>query len=53
MDIQTVRAAFYKSIPVFAGYAVLGIGFGILMRNAGYGAAWAAAMSIFMYAGSM
>ncbi len=53
MDIQTVRAAFYKSIPVFAGYAVLGIGFGILMRNAGYGVLWAAAMSIFIYAGSL
>jgi hypothetical protein len=29
------------------------MGFGILMRNAGYGVVWAAAMSIFMYAGSM
>lgn len=36
-----------------AGYIVLGIGFGILMRNAGYGVLWAAAMSIFIYAGSM
>lgn len=32
---------------------VLGIGFGILLRNAGYGVLWAAAMSIFIYAGSM
>ena len=32
---------------------VLGIGFGILMRNAGYGVLWAAAMSLFIYAGSM
>jgi len=36
-----------------AGYIVLGIGFGILMRNAGYGVLWAASMSIFIYAGSM
>ena len=36
-----------------AGYIVLGIGFGILLRNAGYGTAWALAMSIFIYAGSM
>ena len=50
---QTVKQAFLKSIPVMAGYIVLGIGFGILMRNAGYGVAWAAAMSIFVYAGSM
>ena len=36
-----------------AGYIVLGIGFGILMRNAGYGVLWTAAMSGFIYAGSM
>ena len=53
MNTQTIRQAFYKSIPVLAGYVVIGMGFGILMRNAGYGTAWAAAMSIFMYAGSM
>lgn len=49
----TIRQAFYKSIPVLAGYVVLGIGFGILMRNAGYGVLWAFAMSVFIYAGSM
>ncbi len=53
MSSKVVKQAFYKSIPVMAGYIVLGIGFGILMRNAGYGVAWAAAMSIFIYAGSM
>ena len=53
MKIQTVKAAFYKSIPVMAGYLVLGTGFGILLRNAGYGVLWAAAMSLFIYAGSM
>ncbi len=36
-----------------AGYLVLGIGFGILLRNAGYGVLWAFAMSVFIYAGSM
>ena len=53
MSSKVVKQAFYKSIPVMAGYIVLGIGFGILMRNAGYGVVWAAAMSIFIYAGSM
>ena len=53
MENHTVRQAFYKSVPVMAGYVVLGIGFGILMRNAGYGVLWAAAMSIFIYAGSL
>ena len=51
--MQTVKQAFYKSIPVMAGYIVLGIGFGILLRNAGYGVPWAAAMSLLIYAGSM
>jgi len=53
MNMQTVRQAFYKSVPVMAGYVVLGIGFGILLRNAGYGVLWAASMSLFIYAGSM
>ena len=53
MNIQTVKQAFFKSIPVLAGYVVLGIGFGILMRNAGYDVLWAAAMSLLIYAGSM
>ena len=53
MKIQTIKQAFLKSIPVMAGYVFLGIGFGILMRNAGFGVLWAAAMSTFIYAGSM
>lgn len=48
-----VGKAFYKSLPVMAGYVVLGIGFGILLRSAGYGVIWALAMSVFIYAGSM
>jgi 4-azaleucine resistance transporter AzlC len=36
-----------------AGYMVLGMGFGILLHNAGYGVLWAFAMSLFIYAGSM
>lgn len=35
-----------------AGYVILGIGFGILLRNAGYGVGWALAMSILIYAGT-
>ncbi len=48
-----VRKAFLKSLPVMAGYVVLGIGFGILLRNAGYGVLWSAAMAVLIYAGSM
>lgn len=53
MDLPTIKQAFYRSIPVMAGYIVLGIGFGILMQRAGYGVLWTAAMSGFIYAGSM
>ena len=53
MNRQTVRQAFLKSLPVMAGYLILGLGFGILLRNAGYGVLWAFAMSAFIYAGSM
>ena len=53
MKSAIVRKAFLKSLPVMAGYIVLGTGFGILLRNAGYGLAWSAAMAITIYAGSM
>lgn len=51
--LQTARLAFLKSLPVMAGYIILGTGFGILLRGAGYGAPWAFAMSALIYAGSM
>ena len=41
------------TVPVMAGYLVLGAGFGILLRTRGYGLSWALAMSAFIYAGSM
>ncbi len=50
---RLVRAALYRSLPVMAGYVVLGMGFGILLRDAGYGLPWALAMSVFVYAGSL
>lgn len=50
---KIVKQAFYKSLPVLAGYVVLGIGFGILLRGAGYGVIWAFAVSLCIYAGSM
>ncbi len=53
MRTLTVRKAFLKSVPVMAGYIVLGMGFGILAHKAGYGVLWAFAMSLLIYAGSM
>lgn len=48
-----IQKAFIKSVPILAGYVVLGIGFGILLRNAGYGLPWSLAMGLFIYAGSL
>lgn len=48
-----IKNAFYATIPVMAGYLVLGIGFGMVLRTRGYGILWALAMSVFIYAGSM
>ena len=42
----TARKAFLKSLPVMGGYLVLGMGFGILARGAGYGTPWVLAMSM-------
>lgn len=53
MNRKIIKQAFIKSLPVMAGYVVLGTGFGILLRSAGYGLCWALAMSVFIYAGSM
>lgn len=47
------KKAFKDTIPVLTGYMVLGMGFGIIMKTNGYGLWWAAAMSLFIYAGSM
>ena len=53
MRQRVIKQAFITSIPVMAGYIVLGIGFGILLRNAGYGVLWSFAMSVFIYAGTL
>lgn len=53
MTKTTVRTAFLDTVPVMTGYVFLGFGFGILMHQNGFGVLWAAAMSLFIYAGSM
>ena len=51
--MNTVRTAFRKSLPVMAGYIILGTGFGILAHRAGYGFLWVLSMSLLIFAGSM
>ena len=50
---KNIERAFIKSLPVMAGYIVLGIGFGILLKKAGYGLFWSFLMGLTIYAGSM
>lgn len=50
---EDIRKAFIASVPVMAGYIVLGAGFGIVLETKGLGLIWALAMSVFIYAGSM
>lgn len=51
--VKTARYAFARSLPVLAGYLVLGLGFGVLLASKGYGLGWAVVMSTLIYAGSM
>ena len=50
---KAIRSAFLDTVPVMTGYVFLGFGFGILLQQNGYGVLWSAAMSLFIYAGSM
>ena len=53
MNKKAIRAAFPLTVPVMAGYLVLGMGFGILLQSKGYSFWWAGLMSLTIYAGSM
>jgi len=50
---STIKSAFIDTVPVLTGYFVIGFGFGIILKSAGYGIWLALAMSVFVYAGSM
>ncbi|MBQ7345936.1 MAG: AzlC family ABC transporter permease [Oscillospiraceae bacterium] len=50
---DVLKRAVLATLPVMTGYLVLGFGFGMLMRSAGFGVGLSVAMSLFIYAGSM
>ncbi|MBQ8554937.1 MAG: AzlC family ABC transporter permease [Clostridia bacterium] len=50
---KALKPAFVATIPVMTGYLVLGFGFGIVLQANGFDILLAAAMSLFIYAGSM
>lgn len=49
----SLARAFRDTLPVMAGYIVLGIGFGILLSTKGYGVLWAFGMCLAIYSGTM
>ena len=52
MRKRALKTVFLDTVPVMTGYLFLGISFGILLGQTGYGLLWACAMALFMYAGS-
>lgn len=52
MHKKALKTVFLDTVPVMTGYLFLGISFGILLQEAGYGLPWAFSMALFMYAGS-
>lgn len=53
MKMKTLRRAFLASVPVMAGYLVLGTAYGILLADKGYSLVWGLAQSLLIFAGSM
>ena len=47
------KAALLKTLPIMAGYLMLGFGFGVLLSAKGYAFYWAPVMSVLIYAGAM
>lgn len=50
---RELKLALMNTLPVVAGYLVMGFGFGVLLISRGYPLVWALLMSVFIYAGSM
>ena len=53
MKKEILKKAFISTVPVLSGYLVIGLSFGVVLQSRGYGVLWSAAMSTFIYAGSM
>ena len=53
MDKKVLKYAFRQTIPVLLGYLVIGIAFGILLDDIGYGLPWAIGMALVVYGGSL
>ena len=52
MNKKALKTVFLDTVPVMTGSLFLGVSFGILLGETGYGLGWAFATALFMYAGS-
>jgi len=52
MNRKKLKLVFMDTLPVLTGYLFLGMGFGILLSEGGYGFGWAFCMGTFILAGS-
>ncbi len=50
---ELLKKAFIDTIPVMAGYLVLGMGFGVLLATKGFGPLWAVPMAVTIFSGSL
>ena len=50
---KEIKQAFVATIPVLTGYIFLGMGFGLMLYEKGFGAIWAFFMSLTIFAGSL
>ena len=53
MNIKTFKKSFKDSLPVMAGYIIMGMGFGVLLRHSGHSFIWAPIMALTILGGSM
>ena len=53
MKTTVIKKALKATLPVMTGYLILGIGFGLSMKNNGYGLMMIFVMSLCIYAGSL
>lgn len=50
---KTLKAAFPITVPILTGYIFLGIAYGLLMTQSGFGALFTISTSIFIFTGSL
>lgn len=53
MNKKTFKRAFIDSLPIMAGYIIMGMGFGVLIQKEGYNFLWAGIMGLTILGGSM